>query len=106
MDDALRTWVAEVEDSSSSAALRVLIGGVTALHPAPTAECGPFNVRFHLEDRVLCDISSFGSLFIVRVGPQQTVEYRVRDVAGALEALDHVVRYHVRTAWGPAASVG
>jgi hypothetical protein len=94
--DDLRDWLAEAGDSDAAAALAVLVDGVTALEPPPAVDVGAFGARFYVGPDVLCEISVFGALFIVRVGPQQTVEYRVRDVPTALEALDHVVRQHVR----------
>jgi hypothetical protein len=96
MHDELRAWLAEASDSSAAPALHVLVGGVAALQPQPSADFGAYGVRFHAGSEALCEISVFGELFIVRVGPQHTVEYRVRDVATALEALDHVVRHHLR----------
>jgi hypothetical protein len=93
--DDLRDWLAEAGDSDAVAALAVLVDGVTALVPEPTCDIGTYGARFYLGRGVLCEVSVFGALFIVRVGPQQSVEYRVRDLPTALEALDHVVRQHL-----------
>jgi hypothetical protein len=96
--DAVREWFADAADPSAAPALAVLVDGISALDPAPAATVGAFGARFDHAAETLCEVSIFGSLFIVRVGPQHAVEYRVRDVATALEALDHVVRQHLRAA--------
>ena len=55
----------------------------------------PFAVQFIHAGVTLCELSVYGALFIVRVGPSLAVEYRVRNEEVALLALDHVLRTYV-----------
>jgi hypothetical protein len=54
-------------------------------------QVGAYGVQFSRGGRTLCELSVFGELFIARVGRDQTVEYRVRNHAAALEALDRIL---------------
>lgn len=91
----LETYLEDVRDLACAPLLRILCEQIQRLEPEPQSEIGTFGVRFRSEDRVLCELSVFGSLFIARVGPDQSVDYRVRDVATAAAALDHIVRIHI-----------
>ena len=64
-----------------------LLGVETIVHP--------FAVQFHQAGVTLCELSVYGELFIVRVGPSLAVEYRVRNEEVAFLALDHVLRTYV-----------
>ncbi len=55
----------------------------------------PFAVQFQHAGVALCELSVYGALFIVRVGPSLAVEYRVRNEEVAFLALDHVLRSYV-----------
>ena len=59
------------------------------------ADVGSFGARLHGPAGLLCELTVFGELFIVRVGGDQSVEYCVRNESSALLALDQVLQRHV-----------
>jgi len=99
----LDTYLEDVRDLACAPLLRILCQQVHDLDPEPQCEIGAFGVRFRLDERVVCELSVFGALFIARVGPDQAVDYRVRDTAAAAAALDHIVRVHAALRAAPAA---
>jgi len=96
-------YLEDVRDLACAPLLRILCEQVQRLEPEPQSEIGAFGVRFRFDERVVCELSVFGALFIARVGPDQAVDYRVRDVATAAVALDHIVRVHAALRAAPAA---
>ena len=99
----LDSYLEDVRDLACAPLLRILSQQVRDLDPEPQSEIGAFGVRFRVDERVLCELSVFGALFIARVGPDQAVDYRVRDAAAAAAALDHIVRVHATLSAAPAA---
>jgi hypothetical protein len=90
----LERYLEEVRDLPCAPLLQVLCEQVRDLDAGSSCEIGAFGVRFRIGESVLCEFSVFGALFIARVGPDQAVDYRVRDAATAAAALDHIVRVH------------
>ena len=96
----VQSYLEEIQDLSCAPLLGLLIRQVLDLDPNLQSEVGAFGVRIRSGDRMLCEFSVFGELFIARVGPQGSVEYRVRTHDVALVALDHVVREFIEELYG------
>ena len=92
MRDAVRAFLDERGELRCAPLLRSMVDQVCALDPDVDAEVAAFGIRFHHRGVLLGEISVFGELFIVRVGREQAVEYRVRGREVALEALDRMLR--------------
>jgi hypothetical protein len=92
MHDAVLEFLAELRDLSCAPLLRSLVESVCGLDSEVQPELAAFGIRFRYRGGMLCEISVFGELFIVRVGREQAIEYRVRSRAVALEALDRILR--------------
>jgi len=91
----LHEWVNETAHGSCAELLRRFVTPLSQLDPTVQADVGSFGARFHMPQGVLCELSVFGELFIVRVGSDGSVEYRVRDSAIAMQALDHLLHRYV-----------
>lgn len=91
----LHEWISETAQGSCAQLLSRFVTPLSQLDPAMQADIGSFGARFRIPQGVLCELSVFGELFIVRVGSQGSVEYRVRDSVVAMQALDHILRRYV-----------
>lgn len=87
---ALEAFLDETREMSAAPLCALFARQVAALGLVPVV--GPLGVLFRFGDTTLCELSLYGELFIVRVGPGLAVEYRVRSADIALQALDHVLR--------------
>ncbi|UCE02411.1 MAG: hypothetical protein JSW67_14395 [Candidatus Latescibacterota bacterium] len=92
----LHDFLSDAGNMRTAAVLETLAHQIAALGPDVRTEVEPFALRFRVEERVLCELSLYGELFIARVGPGLAVEYRVRSDEVALQALDVVVREYVQ----------
>ncbi len=92
MLDPVRIFLQERAELECAPLLLSVVDQICQLDADVEAEAAAFGIRFHLDGVLLCEISVFGDLFIVRVGPEQAVEYRVRSRDVALEALDRILR--------------
>lgn len=92
----LQTFLAESAELPRAQLLRTMLLQVANLGPDVRSEVEPFAVRFRAGSAVLCEFSTYGQLFIVRCGPGQSVEYRVRDEDVALRALDQILREYMQ----------
>jgi hypothetical protein len=90
MSDA-RVSLPEIDDLACAPLLRLLTEEVLRLDAAVQPEVGAYGVRFRLGERLLCEFSVFGELFIARIGPQSAVEYRVRSLEVARVVLHEVL---------------
>lgn len=100
----IRRWIQETASGECAELLEHFVTPLMALGAGVHADVGPFGARFYASGAVLCELSVFGELFIVRVGSEQTVEYRVRREAVALQALDHIVQHYVELQAEPSRS--
>ena len=91
----LHEWIDETAQGPCAQLLRRFVTPVSQLDPEVQADVGAFGVRFRIPQGVLCELSVFGELFIVRVGGQGSVEYRVRDATIAMQALDQILQHYV-----------
>lgn len=92
----VQTYLDEIQDLACAPLLRLLTEQVLGLDPEVQPEAGTFGLRFRLADRLLCEFSVFGEMFIARVGPHGAVEYRVRSLDVARAALHDVLREYVQ----------
>jgi hypothetical protein len=92
---ALDDWISDTAQGPCAALLRRFVMPLSQLQPAVQADVGSFGARFRMPQGVLCDVSVFGELFIVRVGSNGSLQYRVRDAAVAMQALDQILRRYV-----------
>jgi hypothetical protein len=92
----LHDFLSDAGNRRTAALLETLAYQIAALGPDVRTEVEPFALRFRVGERVLCELSVYGELFIARVGPGLAVEYRVRSDDVALQALDVVVRDYVQ----------
>jgi hypothetical protein len=92
MPDTVRVFLDELRDLRCAPLLRSLVESVCNLDPDVEPELAAFGIRFRHRGVLLGEVSVFGELFIVRVGSEQAVEYRVRSRSVALEALDRILR--------------
>jgi len=99
----LHEWLDETVQGPCERLLRRFVTPVSQLDPEVQADVGAFGVRFRIPQGVLCELSVFGELFIVRVGGQGSVEYRVRDASIAMQALDHILQHYVHLKEQPGA---
>ena len=88
-------WIGETARGECAALLKRFVTPLMALGAGVQADVGSFGARFCVGGAVLCELSVFGELFIVRVGSEQTVEYRVRRETVALQALDHILQHYI-----------
>jgi len=91
----LHEWITETASGECAALLGRFVTPLMDLGAGVQADVGSFGARFYVGDTVLCELSVFGELFIVRVGSEQTVEYRVRRETVALQALDHILQHYM-----------
>ena len=89
----LETFLAGVGDMPVAPLFTMLARQVAMLDVETRVH--PFAVQFQQAGVTLCELSVYGALFIVRVGPSLAVEYRVRNEEVAFLALDHVLRTYV-----------
>jgi hypothetical protein len=92
----VQTYLDEFRDLACAPLLRLLTEQVLGLDADVQPEAGTFGLRFRFADRLLCEFSVFGEMFIARVGPHGAVEYRVRSLDVAREALHGVLREFVQ----------
>jgi hypothetical protein len=92
MPDSVQAFLDELQDLGCAPLLRSFTDSVCGLDPEVQPELAAFGIRFRYQGELLCEVSVFGELFIVRVGREQAIEYRVRSRAVALEALDRILR--------------
>jgi len=100
----LHEWIHETAQGSCGQLLDRFITPLLQLDPRLQADIGSFGARFSVPQGVLCELSVFGELFIVRVGSQGSVEYRVRDAEVAMQALDHILQRYVSLQVAPRAN--
>jgi hypothetical protein len=91
----LSEWVSSTAQGDCARLLSRFVQPLSLLDAEIQADVGSFGARFHVPAGLLCEISVFGELFIVRVGGDQGAEYRVRRESIALQALDQVLQRHV-----------
>jgi hypothetical protein len=104
MFDAVAAYLDEIQDLECAPLLGRFVRRVLAIEPALEPEVGTFGLRFRDPRGIVCEISVFGALFVVRLGRDQAVEYRVRTTETACDALDTLLRRLVETAPGAAVS--
>lgn len=92
---ALSDWVETTAQGDCAGLLARFVEPLSTLDAGIEADVGSFGARFVVPAGLLCELSVFGALFIVRVGGEQSVEYRVRQESTALQALDHVLQRYV-----------
>ncbi len=105
MSEAVALYLDEIQDLECAPLLARFVRRVLAITPGLEPEVGAFGLRFRDALGVVCEISVFGALFLVRLGREQAVEYRVRSAATACEALDALLRQHGFEATRRAAAV-
>ena len=91
----LREWIEQTASGECAQLLEHFVAPLMNLGGDVRADVGSFGARFTVAGGVLCELSVFGELFIVRVGRDRAVEYRVRQEAIALQALDHILQHYV-----------
>jgi hypothetical protein len=101
----LGSFLDEIGELHHARLVTTLAEQVAALGPDVEVEVEPLMLRFHVREQTLCELSVYGELFIVRVGPAAAVEYRVRNEEVALRALDQVLREYVQLASPGSAAV-
>ena len=92
----LSSFVDEYRDLPRAHLLETLLLQIATLGTDVQSEVEPLAVRFRVNDVILCELSMYGQLFIVRCGPGLAVEYRVRDEDVALRALDQILHEYVQ----------
>jgi len=106
MLEAVRRFLDERGDLGCAPLLAMLVEQICGLDPEVEAEATAFGIRFHYRGALLVEISVFGALFIVRVGREQAIEYRVRGRTVALEALNRILEEYGELLQAPARQVG
>jgi len=94
MCEAVGAYLDEIQDLECAPLLGRFVRRVLAIQPALEPEIGAFGLRFRDALGIVCEISVFGALFLVRLGREQAVEFRVRTTETACEALDALLRQH------------
>ncbi len=92
MSESVAVYLDEIQDLECAPLLGRFVRRVLAIEPALEPEIGAFGLRFRDALGIVCEISVFGALFLVRLGREQAVEYRVRTTETACEALDALLR--------------
>ena len=106
MLEAVQRFLEERGELGCAPLLRMLVEQICSLDPQLEAEATAFGIRFHYRGALLGEISVFGALFIVRVGREQAIEYRVRGRAVALEALNRILEEYGALLQAPAPQPG